>query len=144
MFVSVVSTSPSSVDGIGSEASEEVINTSPSSVTVLTDKPTYLVDESVGVTGSVGNVVEGEEVRLDVYDPDGKPFPSFFPIRLNDDDIFSTEISLSTQSGTRDILSGQYRILVTYGGQTAESTFGVTEAEPASATGQPASVTGPQ
>ena len=44
-----------------------------SGITVDTDKSVYVAGESVVVDGRVDNVIPSERVRIDFYDPTGKP-----------------------------------------------------------------------
>ena len=85
-------------------------------LTLDTDKLAYVAGEFVVVDGRVDKVIQGEQVRLDFYDPAGKPIP--VPVRStepNEDGSFSFTPSIPSNGE-----AGEYTLLATYNKQDAE------------------------
>jgi hypothetical protein len=86
-------------------------------LTLDTDKSAYVAGEFVVVDGRVDKVIPGEQVRLDFYDPAGKPIivvdSSAEP---NGDGFFSFTPSIPSNGK-----AGEYTLLATYNKQDVET-----------------------
>lgn len=105
-----------------------------SSLTVLTDKAAYVLGEPVIISGGIGAAVEGLPIVIQVFNPAGEAY-RFTQVNAT---------SLGSYSYTFNIggdlaLSGQYRIVASYGGASAETTLLFTDVQ-SQATTQPSEV----
>jgi hypothetical protein len=59
-------------------------------ISAYTDKKSYVVGEEVIVKGNVSPVVNNTNLRMDIYDPEGKVLESNLPLYIFDDGSFSS------------------------------------------------------
>lgn len=91
-------------------------------LSVDTDKYVYVAGESVTVSGKVDKVIEGKkEVRLDFYDPGGKPLSLVYPTAELDEEGFFSFSVLSSPRIPSDAKPGEYTFLATYNKQGVET-----------------------
>ena len=91
-------------------------------LTLDTDKYVYVAGESVTVNGKVDKVIEGKkEVRLDFYDPAGKPLSLVYPTAELDEKGFFSFSGLSSPRIPSDAKPGEYTFLATYNKQGMET-----------------------
>jgi hypothetical protein len=92
-----------------------------SGITVDTDKLEYVAGESAVVDGRVDNVIPGERVRIDFYNPAGNPISlgSQFT-EPNEEGLYSFSGIFSPTVPT-DAKPGEYTFLATYNKLNAEA-----------------------
>ncbi|MGH9878380.1 MAG: hypothetical protein ACRD5H_12150 [Nitrososphaerales archaeon] len=90
-----------------------------SSLTVHSEYGNYNVGETITISGTVPRVIEGESLLLRVYDPTGA-LAKADPVKVLDNGTYFYEFP---SGGPLMALSGEYRIVVNYGGQEADVTF---------------------
>ena len=91
-------------------------------LTVDTDKYVYVAGEYVTVSGKVDKVIEGKkEVRLDFYDPAGKPIGLAYHTAELDEKGFFSYSGNSTPNIPSNAKPGEYTFLVTYNKQGVET-----------------------
>jgi uncharacterized protein YfaS (alpha-2-macroglobulin family) len=107
----------------GFEPTNQTVNnnetaTTAGNLTVDTDKTVYVAGETVTVDGKVDKVIEGEMVRLDFYDPDGKPVVNLYGqfAEPNKNGFFSLSPYIPTNAKP-----GEYTFLATYNKQSVET-----------------------
>ncbi|WP_415283278.1 hypothetical protein [Candidatus Nitrososphaera sp. FF02] len=86
-------------------------------ITVTTNKQSYAADDAVRVSGVV-SPVSGEEVLVQVYNPDGSPY-RFLSIAPNESGRYSSYMRIGGPLG----IEGQYIIVATFAGVSAETHF---------------------
>jgi hypothetical protein len=90
-------------------------------IIIDTDKVIYVAGEFLVIEGKVDKVIEGKNIRVDFYDPNGKPIlagPKL--VEPNEDGFFS----LSGPFGIyvpSDSKSGEYTLLATYNKKSVET-----------------------
>ena len=111
-----------------SPANQTQTNNDPdttASITIDTDKLVYVAGESVILDGKVDKVIEGKNVRLDFYDPDGKPITVGYKfVEPNENGFFSYSGSYSIYVPS-DSKPGEYTLLVTYNKKSVETKLNV-------------------
>jgi hypothetical protein len=118
-------------------------NNTSTGLTVDTDKLVYVAGETVAVDGKVDEVMGGEMVRLDFYDPSGNPLPVIKPTTEPNDEGFYSFSEGWGPSIPSDAKPGEYTFLATYDKQSAETKITVrqsgsqTQEEPLEQQGNP-------
>jgi hypothetical protein len=92
-------------------------------ITVQTDKDVYITGETVIVSGTVANVIEGERLLFRLYNPLGA-LSRADPVQVADDRTYTYQFP---SGGPLMRESGDYRIVVNYNLQEAETFFGFYE-----------------
>jgi hypothetical protein len=92
-------------------------------LTLEADKPVYAAEEYVILDGKVDKVIPGERVRLDLYDPAGKPISLGINqfIEPDDEGFFSYSGPGTTPQIPSDAKAGEYTFLATYDRQGVET-----------------------
>ena len=85
---------------------------------VMTDKDSYSDGETVMVTGQVGQILQGEAVALQVLAPNNNRI-QVAQLTVAGDGTFET----SVVPGSLWTKAGDYTVMVTYGGNTAQTTL---------------------
>lgn len=93
-------------------------------VSISTEKSSYVIDEIVAIIGKVGNVVSGQDVRIDIYNSLGQVFQSALPAEPDIQGRYSADVYLI--AGIVNDVVGEYKAVATYNGQSAETKFNVT------------------
>jgi hypothetical protein len=105
----------------------EVKTTGSEGLTIDADKPSYVIGEYAVITGSIGKPGEGKTVRIDVYDPKGRPFTTSNMDTMTDfDGRYSTQVLLENLYGAT--MTGEYTAKATYDKQTAATKFNLSQA----------------
>jgi hypothetical protein len=108
----------------GTIPSYHSIGSNPSAgITIGTDKPTYVIDETVVVSGSVAKPETGQDVRIDIYNSLGQVFWSALTAEPDIQGRYSTDVHL-TAYFVKDVV-GEYKAVATYNGQSVETKFTV-------------------
>jgi hypothetical protein len=92
-------------------------------VSISTEKSSYVIDETVAIIGKVGNVVSGQDVRIDIYNSLGQVFQSALTAEPDIQGRYSTDVYL-TAYFVNDVV-GEYIAVATYNGQSVETKFTV-------------------
>lgn len=87
-------------------------------LTVETDKASYMDGETVQVTGQVGQILQGEAVALQVLAPNNNRI-QVAQLTVAGDGTFETTVV----PGSLWTKAGDYTVMVTYGGNTAQTTL---------------------
>ena len=85
---------------------------------VMTDKASYSDGETVQVTGQVGQILQGEAVALQVLAPNNNRI-QVAQLTVAGDGTFETTVV----PGSLWTKAGDYTVMVTYGGNTAQTTL---------------------
>jgi len=101
---------------------------SDDSITVETDDELYKytpTDIPVIIFGQVSTtmIVSDEQVRLQIYNPDGEAYP-VLSANLREDGWYSAEIEIAGELG----IEGEYRVVAAYQDRTAETSIRVADA----------------
>jgi hypothetical protein len=96
---------------------------SPTQLTVYIDKPSYVVGEDATFSGNIGKGQEGENVRIDIYDPNGRVFQNNLSTETDIDGAYSYLVTLQNYGGTT--MTGEYTAMATYNKQNASTQFEV-------------------
>jgi len=88
-------------------------------ITVHLQYTEYVPGETITISGTVPKVIEGQSLLIRVYDPSGA-LAKADPARLFDNATYVYEFP---SGGPLMALSGEYKVIVNYGGQQAETTF---------------------
>lgn len=104
---------------------------SGANITVRTDKQSYVPGEIIRISGNVSKVEEGNSVRIDIRNPENRILEAangietepnrrgFYHYELNPVLANYTDPSLAS----RDMIPGEYRVLIAYLNQSAEDKF---------------------
>jgi hypothetical protein len=95
-------------------------------LSISTEKSSYVIDEKVVISGKVGSVVPGQDVRIDVYNSLGEVFQGSGSGTTAKPDIqgcYSADVFL-TAHFVNDVV-GEYKAVATYNGQSVETKFTV-------------------
>lgn len=85
---------------------------------VMTDKPSYSDGETVQVTGNVGQIQRGQAVAVTVIAPNNNVV-QVAQLTVAGDGTFATEVV----TGKLWRMAGDYTVMVTYGGNNAQTTI---------------------
>ena len=91
---------------------------SGSSLTVQTDQVSYMLGETVTVFGNSSEPLEGLPVVIQIFNPNGEAY-RFAQVDLTSTGTFSYTFDIGGELGP----SGQYRIVASHGGASAETTL---------------------
>lgn len=92
-------------------------------IKLYNEKPVYARGESIIIYGTVPEVVEGQPVNIEVFNPNKMLLATIQAFPGNDGTYFSTSISIGGTLG----IAGIYTVKASYLGQTVEMTFTVNE-----------------
>ena len=92
-------------------------------LSISTEKSSYVIDETVAIIGKVGNVVPGQDVRIDIYNSQGQVFQSDVTAEPDIQGRYSADVYL-TAYFVNDVV-GEYKAVATYNGQSVETKFTV-------------------
>jgi hypothetical protein len=96
--------------------------TTATGFTADTDKSEYVAGEQIRVDGKIEKIIEGKEVRLDVYGPDGKPLAILYtPFAVPDEKGFFSYSGAYGANLPSEAEPGEYTVLVTYNKESVET-----------------------
>jgi predicted secreted protein with PEFG-CTERM motif len=89
-----------------------------SGLTVKTDKTAYSTADTIKVSGSVGVTPTGQPLVIQVFNPNGAAY-RFDQVTVAADGSYTYEFKVGGKLG----VSGQYKVTVSYNGQSQNTTF---------------------
>jgi hypothetical protein len=98
----------------------------PSSrIIVMTDKPTYAPEESIRISGTMGQVNPGTPITVSIYDASGSSLFDSLDVNNGPNANAFSVVDQRLQSGIET--TGLYNVVVKQGIQTGETKFSITE-----------------
>jgi predicted secreted protein with PEFG-CTERM motif len=95
-----------------------------SGLTVATDKASYSAGETIKLSGNVGVTPTGQPVIVQVYNPNGAAY-HFDQAKVNADGSYTNEFKIGGKLG----VTGQYKVTVSYNGQSKDTNFSFAAAQ---------------
>jgi len=93
------------------------------SLSVKTDKPQYDSGTKITITGSVGEVVEGKSLLIQVFNPDSEAY-RFDPVSPNSDGSYTYSMVVGGNLG----IPGEYEVIATYDEKQVKTSFELVQA----------------
>jgi hypothetical protein len=116
-------TSSNNQDTKGQSTTTQDNTNSSGQLSISTEKSSYVIDETVAIIGKVGNVVPGQDVRIDIYNSLGDVFRSDVTAEPDIQGRYSADVHLEAYF-VNDVV-GEYKAVATYNGQSVETKFTV-------------------
>lgn len=112
-----------SYDNKEASATFEITGQKPGlALSAKTDKPRYDTGAKITISGSVGDVVAGKSLLIQVYNPDGEAY-RFDPVTPKADGTYTYDLVVGGKLG----IAGEYDVIATYNEKQVKTSFEIVQ-----------------